>query len=244
VLAKQVTMVSGLSVLNLCTLSNHTIVGFLDIALELASRRETRPAHIVLSILPQSLEVTELEARQWGMLGRYLVAYFRRSPHYDVRISDWWAWHIRKHRFNILPPEMGGTYNSLLERVNALQGSLSLQEKSYQHPSPSYIKYEFTATAFAVRPLHDLLKALRGTGVKTSLMLNPKGQGSISQRYMDGVQQFVTKLKTLHPSLSVIVPEVLAHDQRWFSDSNHLHLAGAMEYSRKVGLALKQMVVE
>lgn len=229
---------AGVSFVNLCTLSSATMLGFVDMAMETLESTDTRPKAIVVSVLPQSLEVTLEESVGFDTVGRYLFAYGREPGPYDLGIADIWSWYVKKHRFNVFPPQWGGSYTRFLRDLERTSGYLPSKSDRYTPPPADYIKTSFAASHLFYASMDALLTKAATAKVPVLLQLNPKAAGSVTAGYIVGIEGELTRLKSRFPNLRVVRPQHWVRATHLFSDSNHLHAEASPVYSEELGAQL------
>ena len=218
--------------LNLGTLASLTMYGYCDMAIEILRRGEGRPAAIVLSVLPQTIEIAEPKARSMGHLGRYLVAYgMGDGLIYPVSMSEMRNWFVKKHRFNIFPPELGRSYIEFRDKLAAEKG-FWVEQKA--HVNPSDISRNFVPSVLSIRSIDRLIKESKSHAVPLVFMVNPRPDTLVAGSYLDDVSNFLKQLRTSRPELSVLQDMYFVSGETDFGTETHLNETGANRHSRAI----------
>jgi hypothetical protein len=191
---------------------------------------------VVLAVLPQSFEVSEVQTAEWDQLGRYLIAYGRTSQLYAPGPRDYWSWFFRKHRVNIFPPEWGRDFPTFAETVRRNDGFMP-EKKTYT--GTQAVRDEFRPTPFARSAVRYLVGRAKERGVPVVLWLNPVPNDSVTGDYKAGVDQFVQELCRDEPDLLIPQARMPLLDGNQFGTVTHLNPTAARAHSMEFGSALR-----
>ncbi len=225
-------------VMNLGTIINMTPAGFAVIAKE-ALAKEPPPRAVVLAVLPQALEVTEERAEEWDQLGRYLIAYRQTSPLYTPRVTDYLYWFYRKHRYNVFPPQMGGSFPVFAANVLKADGYMPEITK---YIGAQKVRDTFEPAAFSRAAVAELVRSAKERGVPAVLWLNPSPADGVSKNFTAAVDRFLEELRREEPDLIVAQARTPVWGVEHFGTVTHLTPASAKVHSREFGKALKELL--
>jgi hypothetical protein len=223
-------------VVNLGTIINMSPAGFAVIARE-ALAQEPPPRAVVLAMLPQALEVTEQQAREWDQLGRYLIAYGEESPLYRPGVTDALYWFFRKHRVNVFPVEWGGSYPVFAAAVKKADGFRSEIKK---YPGARFVRASFEPADFSLAALGELVQSAKARGVPAVLWLNPSPVDAVTPAFTAVVDRFLGQLQGEVPDLIVAQKRMPVWGGEHFGTVTHLQPEAAKVHSREFGAALKE----
>lgn len=226
---------TSVPVVNLGTLLYMTPAGFADLGAE-AVERDPPPRALVLAVLPRAFEVTEENATEWGQLGRYLVAYHRRSPLFAPGPSDTWHWFYYKHRFNLFPANMGGTFSSFAASLSESDGFFP---EPHQYTGVEVRRDLFQPTAFARNAVHHLVQVGASRGLPTILWLTPTPADAVTGEYLTAVDQFIADLRQSEPSLRIPQSQTPVLKPEQFGTATHLTPGAAKEHSQQCGDSIR-----
>jgi hypothetical protein len=222
---------------NLGTLASFTMPGFAALAEE-AMDCDPPPRAVVVAVLPRSFEMTEAQARDFNLIGRYLTAYGRKSPAYEVGAGDVWSWFVHKHRFNIFPAEFGGSYAAYQARVDASNGFLQ-ERGTYTGAKGSEVREQFHPTDYCRTGFRRLADAAAAKGVPVVLWWSPSPADAVSSEYLAGASRYADELVAATPGLKTGRPAAPAWEPYWFGSVTHLTPTGARKNSLELAAYLK-----
>jgi hypothetical protein len=217
---------------NLGLVVNFTLPGFAQLADEV-SRLDPPPRAVVVAVLPRSFEVTEERAREFDMLGRYLVAYGKSSPEYGLRAADYGSWFFRKHRYNIFSPHYDGKFSVFADRMAASNGYLPASG-TYSGPGPNQFQATFQPAEFSSAGFRGLAEAAAARDVPVILWWSPSPSDSVSTEYVDGASGCVRRLADGLPGLRLGRASAPTWEPRWFADIAHVTPEGAARNSEEL----------
>ncbi len=223
-------------VINLGTLSSFSIAGYAVMARELLQAPQP-PRAIVLVVLPQTLAFNQQQARSYTILGRYLIAYHRRSNAYKLTLKDWRSWFLRKHQINRFPHQFGGSYETFTHRINQAGGFLK-ETNTYEGSANPLTHFELSA--FAQQALASLAEDARRHGVPIYLWCSPKPFDAVTQTYRLEVHAQLQQLAIRFPDLRLLHDGLPVDDPAMFGSINHLNPEGAKVYSQRLANELQR----
>lgn len=225
-----------LDAVNLGTISTMTLAGFADLT-ERACALDPPPTRVVFAALPRSFEVTDSQAHEFQLVGRYLTATGRGSPVYSPTVRERWEWLVRKRRVNAFPPEFGGSYQQYERDLLAADGWYP--ERGRYALKPGEERDAFKPTEFATAGLKRLAAVCREKGVPLTVWWSPAPADSITERYAAEVQAFTDRLRPELPGVEFPRPTVTRWDVSRFGSVTHVTPAGAEINTRELADALK-----
>ena len=223
--------------LNLGTMIDMTPAGFSVMAGE-ALEREPPPRMVVLAVLPHAFEATEARAAERDQLGRYLIAYHRTSPLYHPGAADVRSWFYRKHRVNVFPPEMGGSFSAFAAALSESDGYYPERSK---YTGARTVRDDFTPTPFAREAVRLLVKSAKARGVPVVLWLNPSPVDAVTSEYASKVDAFLEQLRREEPDLRVPQTRTPVRGVGSFGTVTHLTPEAAKLQSQELGRVLKSI---
>jgi hypothetical protein len=232
--------ITGKPVINLGVLSSFTPLGFTELAIS-AMEIEPKPTAIVFSILPQSVEVNSERARDFNLLGRYLLAYGNNSNIYTPDFSEIRSYWLKKHQFNIFPPIFGGSYSQFLDILKESDGWLEEHSKSYDINS-SKISSNIITSEFSLKSMNALKKSSSLRGVPIIFLFNPKPRDQVDeQAYKVSTAKILERLRN---DFNFIVPQKDAPiwKNKYFGTVTHLKKIGSDKYSNDIALILENIL--
>lgn len=221
--------ITGKKVVNLGTLSSMTTVGFSEMAHSVSKIHKIEG--IVYSILPQSLEVSAEKAKEFGQIGRYLTAYGNQYDLYNVSLRERLKWLARKYQFNQFPAEFEGSYEAFRASVAKNSGFYPEHTKELVIEE---VRDEFIADDFSISGLIAAQANARKLGIPIFFVINPKPAGSVTENYINQVNQYLTKLRSQHPDLQFLGESFYALDDSKFGTETHLTPEAALVYSEQI----------
>jgi hypothetical protein len=231
---------SGLEFFNYGTLASLTAVGYCEMAIELL-RKKDKPKALLFSILPQTLEIDDARAREMGQLSRYLVAHnIDGGEIYSVSIRERWDWLVKKHRFNIFPPEFGGSFGAFNQLVSNGKGYIVESKNSVRHTA---VLDRFQPSRMSFQALDKMFGVAAETKVPVVFILNPKPSTLISNTYLSDARDFLADLKQKYPDVLILQKDAPVWEEAYFGTETHLNAKGADKYSQMIAAELGLMLL-
>ncbi len=227
---------TGVPAVNLGTISTMTLAGFADL-IDRACALEPRPRAVVFAALPRSFEVTEQQAHDFQLVGRYLTANSRGSPLYSSTIRERWEWLVRKHRVNVFPAEFGGSYRKYEADLLAADGWYP--ERGRYVLRPGEARDEFRPSEWAERGLMRLAEVCREHDVPLLVWWSPAPADSISEQYAAGVETFTARVRASLPGVPFPRPTVPRWEPARFGSVTHVTPTAAEANTRELAAALR-----
>lgn len=225
---KDVLDQTGMDLINLGTLASLTMIGYCDMAARLLNS-PNKPKAIILAVLPQTMEQDERQAREMGQIGRYLIAYGSEIPSsYNLNFRDYISWFEKKHRFNIFPPQFGGSYNNFESQLRLESGFLPEQTNKINY---SRTIDTFSASNMSALALKELEKVAAFHGIPLLFAFNPKPKSLASKQYIEETNAYLKSLKKEKGHLLNLTTESLFWDDIYFGTETHLNEKGVKKYS-------------
>ena len=184
------------------------------------------------AVLPQSLEFTLTNAREFDLIGRYSVAYDRPLRKYALGVADVWSWFLRKHRFNVL------NYDEIVSTISSQNGGYYHEPIDYIEPQEDDIRHNFTPDSFSVDPVIGLSRVASRHGVPFYFMFLPKAKGSITAKYQREAEELLSQWQTNYP-IDFVWTKAPIWPKHLHSDPNHLHRTGSKRFSEHCGLKIR-----
>ena len=220
--------------LNLGTLSSFTLAGVESIVAE-AVQLETPPRAIVVAVLPQTLEVSEKQAEEFGLVGPYLLAYRQSSVSYSPTLNDWHKWIFRKHQIGKFPEQFGGKYSVFHESLEQTGGYFEEPEHYEGTETP---RQSVKLSDFSRRSVASIADMCREHKIPFVFWLSPVPRDSVTDTYLDDSQQIAKDLATAG-SLDLGRDRSPAWDPALFGSVTHLTRVGAEQNSAELAEYLK-----
>jgi hypothetical protein len=223
-------------VLNLGTLANFTVPGFTLLAEE-AMQCQPPPRALVFVMLPHTLCMTEKDARDFGQLGRYMLAYNNSSDVYLPSFEDRRNWIFFKHRFNLFPPEAGGSFQAFFT---------GLEERHGWSPERSeYTGCKNPRTGFAPSPFSsDALRSFALKAKQRSIPVwfwwAPSPVDAYDSAYRQAAQQELRVVAASVPWLHIPQTEAPIWPDSKFGSVTHLKPEAAREHSALFARILRE----
>lgn len=230
---------AGVRAVNLGTLSSFTLPGFADLTAEAVARPDP-PRAVVVALLPRAFGVTEAQAREFGLLGRYSVATGHRVPAYPVGYEDWRAWFLKKHRFNIYPPEFGGSY-AAYEREAVAGGGYFPERNVYRGTLPAARADGFEPADYSVAGLRALFDACRAKGVPVRVWWSPYPGDAVTDRYAAAADRFAADVRAANPDVAFGRPTWPRWPVERFGSVTHPTPAAAADNTHELAAWLKSL---
>lgn len=226
---------TGRRAVNLGAISTMTFAGFADLTAR-ACALPRPPAQIVVAVLPQSFEVTGERAHEFGLVGRYLTAYGRRSPIFSPTIRERWDWLVRKHRVNIFPPQFGGSYARYEQDLLSTGGWYP--ERGRYAFKDGDLRERFQPSAFATQGLMELAAACGSHKVPLTFWWSPSPEDSATPGYAAEVKGFTDRLRTMLPHAAFPRETVPRWAASQFGSVTHVTPQAAEINTRELAAAL------
>ncbi len=224
----------GAPVVNLGTLSSFTLAGFGALGAE-ALEAAPPPRALVIAVLPRSLTVSEDRAREFGLVGQYLVAYGRSSEQYRPDWRDYRSWLFFKHRFNVFPAEFGGSFERFAGMLTETKGWFA-EPKVYSRPPE--VEAQWEPDRFSTNCLLGLIEKAVRKGIPILLWWSPSPRDAVTEGYADAVERWAASFSASAPSLSFLQLRPPRWDPRLFGTVTHVNPEGARQNSQLLGQAL------
>jgi hypothetical protein len=220
---------TGQHFLNLGTLASMTVAGYCEFGMEILNG-EHKPSALMLAVLPQTLEIDERQANEMGQLGRYLIAY-DDSPGstYSASPREHLDWFTKKHRFNIFPPEFGGSYEDFHRSLLDTDGFLVERKEHVKH---TRVLDHFRPSDLSRSALEALIETAQRQNTPLYLILSPKPRTLANAEYEADSKDFLAKLKQKFPQIHIIQKNAPRWDEKYFSTETHLNFEGAVRFSK------------
>lgn len=217
----------GQPVLNLGTNANFTIPGFILLAEE-AMQCQPPPRAVVFVMLPHSLNMTEQKAREFGQLGRYLLAYNGSSGQYQPSFEDWRNWIFFKHRFNLFPPQAGGSYKAFSCRLEANSGWDAEQGEYMGKAKP---RTGFVPSPFSSDALRAFVQKAKERGIPVCFWWAPSPIGAYEPPFRPAAQRELQAVSASAPWLRFFQTEPPIWPDSKFGSVTHLNPEAAKDFS-------------
>lgn len=222
-------------VLNLGTLATHTIVGFETMAVELLEA-ERPPKRIVIACLPRALALTEEQAREQKLLGRYLAAYNRRSVGYTVNAVEYAELWARKHRLNRFPSEFEGASASFFAELQSSKGYYP-EKNSYAGKDIEFT--EFRPSDWAIESLRRIASSASRRNVPVDLWFSPCPNDLYSETYFSDVMTEMKAVAPTIPNLRLLQATAPSREPSEFGTETHLKPSAAIRNSEDLARAIR-----
>ena len=229
---------TGLPTVNLGTISTMTMVGFADLT-ERVCELDPPPKFVVFVALPRSFEVSEKQAHEYQLVGRYLTAYHRSSPDFTPPTREQWEWFVRKHRFNVFPNEFGGSYQKYEQELLSQEGWYP--ERGQYKLKPGEERDHFQPTEFAVQGLTRIVTLCKTNQIPLLVWWSPAPADSITPSYGTGVTAYSEQTQRTFPGLPFPRATVPRWDPSRFGTVTHVTPDGAAINTRELATAIKQL---
>lgn len=220
--------------LNLGTLSSFTLAGVESIVAE-AVQSETPPRAIVVAVLPQTLEVSEEQAEEFGLVGPYLLAYRQSSVSYSPTLNDWHKWVFRKHQFGKFPEQFGGKYADFRDLLEQSRGYF---EEPGHYEGTETPRKSVKLSDFSRRSVASIADMCREHKIPFVVWLSPVPRDSVTDAYLNDSQQIAKDLSTAG-LLDLGRAGSPAWDPTLFGSVTHLTREGAERNSAELSEFLK-----
>jgi len=217
--------------MNFGTLASLTLAGYSSMGVELLNLKSP-PKAILLTVLPQTLTIDKERARSMEQVGRFLIAYdIALKDVYDTSSKEYLDWIVEKHRFNIFPPEFGGSFHNFNETLRQNNGFM--EEKKRQINTSATIQ-SLNPSSLSLASINFLVAAAKHKEVPVFIVLSPKPRSTISGSYLADSTKLLSELRKKYPTL--IVPQSVAPvwGDAYFGTESHLNLDGAKRFSHLV----------
>lgn len=217
----------GMPVLNLGTLANFTMPGFTLLGEE-AMKCQPPPRAVVFVMLPHTLCMTEKDAREFGQLGRYMLAYNGSSDVYRPSFDDWRDWVFFKHRFNLFPPQEGGSFQAFSRELEESRGWGPERGKYTGCAKP---RSGFTPSPFSSDALRAFVQKAKERDIPVGFWWAPSPTDAYEAAYRPAAQQELRTVADSAPWLSVLQTEPPVWPDKKFGSVTHLNPEAAKEHS-------------
>lgn len=217
----------GQPVLNLGTNANFTIPGFVLLAEE-AMQCQPPPRAVVFVMLPHSLNMTEQKAREFGQLGRYLLAYNSSSDHYQPSFEDRRNWIFFKHRFNLFPPQAGGSFKAFYCRLEENSGWDAERGEYMGKAKP---RTGFVPSPFSSGALKAFVQKAKKRGIPVCFWWAPSPIGAYEPAFRPAAQQELRAMSASAPWLRFFQTEPPIWPDSKFGSVTHLNPEAAKVFS-------------
>ncbi len=229
---------TGLPAVNLGTISTMTMVGFADLTGRVCDL-DPLPKFVVFVALPRSFEVSEPQAHDYQLVGRYLTAYNRRSPDFTPTPREQWEWFVRKHRVNMFPNEFGGSYQKYEQALSSQDGWYP--ERGQYALKPGEVRDHFRPTEFAGQGLTRIVTLCKTNQIPLLVWWSPAPADSITPRYVTGVTDYSEQTHRAFPGVLFPRATVPRWDPSRFGTVTHVTPDGAAINTRELAAAIKRL---
>lgn len=219
---------TGKNFLNLATLASMTITGYCELGKELLLS-PNKPQALILAALPQTFEFDSEKVDEMGQLGRYLISYHAHStPPYNPTTNDYIQWFAKKHRFNIFPPEFGGSFANLQMQLSASDGYLAEKKNHINHDRKIG---RFKASELSIRATNELFLIAQKQNIPIYFILTPKPSSLVSEQYEADTRIFLRSIKAEFPFVRILQDSAPRWGDELFSTETHLNHFGSKLFS-------------
>jgi hypothetical protein len=232
----EVTRTLGQPVLNLGTLASFSMAGFATLAEE-TMQADPQPLAIVFVVLPHAIQVTAEQVDEDGLLGRYLLAYGLSSEQYQPSCADWRRWVFNKHRFNILSPRLGGSFDQFCQRLDETGGWLPEVGEYRGTTTP---RSNFVPGALATDALRGFVAKAEKKGIPVCFWWAPSPADAYEAAYPAAAHAQVLGIQSAAPWLKVLQACPPTWDDGKFATVTHLTPSAAAEHSQLFGTSLRR----
>jgi hypothetical protein len=220
---------AGIRAVNLGLMANFSFPGFAVIVEELLEQ-PVPPEGVALIFLPHTLTISEPMTRQYDILGRYLIAYNRSLPQYPLHQADWRSWFARKHRYNRLAPELGGSITALKQRM---EDSLGFFTETSTYHGARQVWDHFEASSYAIQGIRMIAQATKARHVPFMIWLSPAPSDAITDAYRHDAYQVLLDLQRECPWVQIPQAEVPVWEPKYFTTVTHVNRKAAQVNSRQ-----------
>jgi hypothetical protein len=226
----------GQPVVNLGTIANFTMPGFVSLA-EDALRCQPPPRAVVFVMLPHTINMTEQETRDFDLLGRYLWAYKGSSDVYDPSFADWRAWILAKHRFNLFPPEFGGSFENFRRQLESNRG---WYPESKQFTGDAKTRKGFRPSTFSSDALRIFVLKAKARNIPVWFWWAPSPAVAYESDFRPAAHEELRAVASSAPWLGVLQDKPPVWPEAKFGSVTHLKPEAAREHSALFGRVLKE----
>lgn len=220
---------------NLGTISTLTISGVESQVRDVLSKYT--PKAIVLVLIPRSFEVDHQKAKDFKMVGSYLLAYNSESNIYKPAFADFKTLFFQKHQFNIFPAEFGGSYKNFLNILHKNDGYFP---EFHTYTNNEGFKTKFNGTSFAESGLKAIDSITSKHNVPVYLWISPSPADAVDSGFIRSVNEYSHNVVSVSRNL-----KLLQDAQVWgtnlFSTVTHVNDSGATLNSIQLASALKSV---
>lgn len=220
-------------ILNLGTIASFGIAGYYELFKRHVN--ETAPKHVILALLPQTLELKEKAISKYRNYSDFLCATRNISYWVSKNIKNCTIWYRSKHQFNIFPTALGGSYARFSRNISESLGHL---KETHEYTSPERIHTSFTPSDYSHIFLEKFFELAKQKNITLSVIFNPKPSSSITENYAQDAMNFLNTLSERYPDTSPIKGLPLVMDDKYFATETHLNEEGAQLHSKKIAKAL------
>jgi hypothetical protein len=181
--------------------------------------------------------MTEEDARTYGLVGRYLLAYGGDSPVYRPSFADRRRWVLAKHRFNVFPPERGGSFATFSRQLDETRGWFPELGTYTGAQAP---RAGFTPGGFASEALRAFCAGAERRRIPVLFWWAPSPEDAYAGDYRERAQQEARAVQSSAPWLRLLQTGPPSWPAGKFGSVTHLTRAGAKEHSEAFGRALKE----
>lgn len=225
----------GERLLNLGTLATFTTAGYSSFGRSLVPAG-SRPRAILYVVLPRSFEVTEAQAREYGLLGRYGAAYGVDLGMYVVSPRERALGFFRKHRMNLFPSEFGGSFSVFRERIIHSGGFVP---EVGQYVPGGAKRTDFNLSPWALNQFEGLVQDAHRNQVDVFLWFSPRPVGYCTKSYLTQVVNELHPLEEKYPNFHLLQTEVPHWPAECFGSVTHLNAQNAERNTIELALAIE-----
>ncbi len=220
----------GLRYINFATLASMTSAGFVGMAVKAISC-DNPPDAVVLALLPQTVALTEQRARDMGQIGRVIIAYgLQEGQSYPLQLKDYTGWFVKKHRFNVFPPEFGGSFENLYRELSENDGFYVEKNNNIKHSNK--IK-DVRVSPMSSKAIDFLIETAKTKNIPVVFIFNPKPAALVNRdAYLKETSNFLKQQS--QSGFIVIQQEAPLLDLDSFATETHLAHAAAKVYSKNI----------